>query len=110
MLLYYYLYINILHIKEFNSIIINNINKKDFFININRFKTMKNIIFIDFINERTIKIVFNQTIIIDLIISRLKIIMKRKKMELFDLLQKFKISIILKRNKRFLKKRKKRVK
>ena len=46
MSLYYYLYINILRIKEFNLIITNNINEKDFFININRFKTMKNIIFI----------------------------------------------------------------
>ena len=49
MLLYHYLYTGIFHIKEFNSIIINNVNKKDFFININRFKITKNIIFIDFI-------------------------------------------------------------
>jgi len=57
--LYYYLYINIFYIKEFNSIIVNNVNKKDFFVNINRFKMVKNIIFMDFINERTIKIAFN---------------------------------------------------
>ena len=41
MLLYYYLYIGISRVKEFNSIIINDINKKDFFIHINRFKTVK---------------------------------------------------------------------
>jgi len=57
--LYHCLYAGILHTKEFNSIIINDINKKDFFININRFKVMKNIIFINFINKRIIKIVFN---------------------------------------------------
>ena len=57
--LYHYLYTDILYIKKFNSIIINNINEKNFFIDINRFKTVKNTIFIDFINKRTIKIVFN---------------------------------------------------
>ena len=58
-LLYHNFYIDILYIKEFNSIIVNNINEKDFFININRFKTSKNIIFIDSINKRTVKIIFD---------------------------------------------------
>jgi len=49
--LYYCLYISIPYIKEFNSIIINNVNKEDFSVNINRFKTVKNIIFIDFVNK-----------------------------------------------------------
>ena len=57
--LYHYLYINISYIKEFNLIIINDVNKKDFFIDINRFKAVKNAIFIDFINKRTIRIAFN---------------------------------------------------
>jgi len=51
MSLYYYFYTSISRIKEFNSIIINNVNEKDFFININRFKVMKNVIFINFINK-----------------------------------------------------------
>ena len=57
--LYHCLYTSISYAKEFNSIIINNVNEKNFFININRFKTIKNIIFINFINKRTIEIVFN---------------------------------------------------
>jgi len=104
--LYYYFYINILYIKEFNSIIINNINEKNFSININRFKMMKNVIFIDFINKRTIKIAFNRMIIISFVILKLKIIMKCEEIEFFSLLRRFKISIILKRDKRFLKKTK----
>ena len=84
--LYYYLYVNILRVKEFNSIIINNVNKKDFFIKINRFKAIKNIIFMDFINKRTIKIAFNRTIIINFIILKLKIITKREKIKLFNLI------------------------
>ena len=58
-LLYHYFYTSISRVKEFNSIIINNVNEKNFFININRFKATKNAIFIDFINKRTIKITFN---------------------------------------------------
>jgi len=50
-LLYHCFYINILHVKEFDLIIINNVNKKDFSNNINRFKAMKNVIFINFINK-----------------------------------------------------------
>ena len=84
--LYYYLYTGISRVKEFNSIITNNVNEKDFFININHFKITKNIIFINFLNKRTIKIVFNQMIIISFIILKLKIITKRKKIELFSLL------------------------
>jgi len=84
--LYYYLYTSISHTKEFNSIIINNINKKNLFINIHRFKTIKNIIFINFINKQTIKIAFNQTIIINFIILKLKTIIKYEKIKLFDLL------------------------
>jgi len=57
--LYYYFYVSISRAKKFNLIIINDINKKNFFVDINRFKAMKNIIFIDSINKRTIKIVFN---------------------------------------------------
>ena len=85
-LLYHYLYTGILYTKEFNSIIINNVNKKDFFININHFKAIKNIIFINFINKRIIGNIFNRMIIICFIILRLKIIIKRKKIELFNLL------------------------
>ena len=84
--LYHYLYINILRIKKFNSIIINNVNKKDFFIDINRFKAIKNVIFMDFINKRIIKIAFDRKIIIGFIILRLKIIIKYKEIKLFDLL------------------------
>jgi len=58
-LLYHYLYTNILRTKEFNSIIVNDINEKDFFININRFKTIKNVIFINSVNKRMIKIAFD---------------------------------------------------
>ena len=57
--LYYYFYADISRAKEFNSIIINNVNEKDFFINRNRFKATKNAIFIDFINKRTVRIAFN---------------------------------------------------
>ena len=49
--LYHYLYINIPRIKEFNLIIINNVNKKDFSINIYRFKITRNAIFMNFINK-----------------------------------------------------------
>ena len=84
--LYYYLYINILHAKEFNLIIINDINKKDFFININRFKTAKNVIFINFINKQTVKIIFDRAIIISFIILKLKIITKCEEIKLFNLL------------------------
>ena len=105
--LYYYFYADILYTKEFNSIIINDVNEKDFFININRFKTIKNIIFINSINKRTIRIIFNRTIIIGFIILRLKIITKCEEIKLFDLLRKLKINIISKRNKCFLKKVKK---
>jgi len=86
MLLYHYLYISIPHVKEFNLIIINNVNKKNFSININRFKITKNTISTDSINERTIKIIFNQTIIINLVILKLKTITKRKEIKLFGLL------------------------
>ena len=106
MLLYHYFYTDILRVKKFNSIIINNVNKKDFFININRFKTMKNIIFMDFINEQMVGIALNRAIIIGFIMLRLKTIARRKEIELFDLLRKFEINIILKRDKRFLKKAK----
>ena len=84
--LYYCFYTGIPRTKEFNLIIINNVNKKNFFIDINRFKAIKNIIFIDFINKRTIRIVFNKTIIIGFIILKLKTITKRKEIELFNLL------------------------
>jgi len=57
--LYYCFYADIPRVKEFNLIIINNVNEKDFFININRLKIMKNVIFINFINKRMIKIAFN---------------------------------------------------
>jgi len=59
MLLYHYLYISIFRVKEFNSVIINDVNKKDFFINTDRFKAVKNVIFINSINKRIIKIAFN---------------------------------------------------
>jgi len=86
MSLYHYLYVSILRTKEFNSIIINDINEEDFFIDINRFKTTKNIIFMDFINKRTIRIVLNRTIIINFIMLKLKIIIRREEIKLFDLL------------------------
>ena len=57
--LYHYFYISIPRIKEFNSIIINDINEKNFFVNINRFKIIKNTIFIDFVNKRMIRIAFD---------------------------------------------------
>jgi len=50
-LLYYYFYTGILRVKEFNSIIFDCINNEDIFINLNRFKRVKNVIIIDFINE-----------------------------------------------------------
>ena len=84
--LYHCFYANIPRIKEFNSIIINDVNEKDFFININRFKAAKNVIFTDFINEQTVKIVFDQAIIIGLVILRLKTIIRHKEMKLFNLL------------------------
>ena len=86
MLLYYCFYVNIFHVKKFNSIIINNVNENDFFVNINRVKIMKNIIFINFINKRIIEIAFNRMIIINLVILKLKIITKREEMELLSLL------------------------
>ena len=106
MLLYHCLYISIPRTKKFNSIIFNHINNKNISIDLNRFKTIKNVIITDSINKRTIKIAFNKTIIINFIILKLKIIIKRKKLELFSLLQRFEISIISKRNKCFLKKAK----
>ena len=45
-------------------------------------------------------------IIINLVIPKLKIITKREEIKLLDLLQKLKTGIILKRDKRFLKKTK----
>ena len=84
--LYHCLYTNIPHIKEFNSIITNNVNKKDFFININRFKAMKNAIFTDSINKQIIKIAFNRVIIIGLVMLKLEIIAKREEIKLFNLL------------------------
>ena len=105
--LYHYLYTDIPRVKEFNSIIINNVNKKDFSININRFKTAKNIIFMDSINKQIIEIAFDRIIIIDFIILKLKIIMKCEEIKLFDLLQRLETNIISKRDKRFLKKAKK---
>jgi len=57
--LYHYFYAGILYVKKFNSIIINDVNEKDFSVNINRFKTVKNVIFIDFINKWMIRITFN---------------------------------------------------
>jgi len=94
--LYHYFYIGIFHVKEFNLIIFNHVNNKNISIDLNYFKTMKNVIIINFVNKRTVGIALNKTIIIGFIISRLKIIIKRKKMKLFDLLRRFKISIILK--------------
>ena len=84
--LYHCLYISIPRIKEFNSIIINDVNKEDFFIDINRFKAIKNVIFINSVNKRTIKIAFNRIIIISFIILKLKIIVKRKEIKFFGLL------------------------
>ena len=84
-LLYYYRYTGISRAKKFNLIIFNNI-KRDFFINLNRFKAVKNVIILNFINKRTIKIVLNRAIIISFIILRFEIIMKRKKIEFFSLL------------------------
>ena len=84
--LYHYFYINILYIKEFNSIVFNYVNNKNIFINLNRFKIIKNIIIINFINKRTIRITLNKAIIIGFIISKLKIIMKREEIKLFNLL------------------------
>ena len=106
MLLYHYLYINILYIKEFNSIISDRVNNENIFINSNRFKIIKNVIIINFINKRTIKIALDKTIIISFIIPRLKTIIRRKEIKLFDLLRKLETNIILKRNKCFLKKAK----
>jgi len=60
----------------------------------------------DSINKQTIKITFNKTIIINLVIPKLKIIIRRKEIELFDLLRNLEISTISKRNRRFLKKAK----
>jgi len=84
--LYYCFYTDIPHVKEFNSIIFNYVNNENISIDLNRFKTIKNIIIINFINKRTIEIIFNKAIIINFIILRLKTIIKRKKIKLFDLL------------------------
>jgi len=86
MFLYYYFYINILYTNEFNSIISDCINNENIFINLNRFKTTKNVIIMDFINKRTIKIALNKAIIISFVILRLKIITKREEIKLFNLL------------------------
>ena len=83
--LYHYLYANIFRVKKFNSIIFNNI-KKDFFINSNYFKIAKNVIVLNFINKRTVKIVLNRAIIIGFVILSFKIIIKYKEMMLFGLL------------------------
>ena len=84
--LYHWLYISIPRIKEFNSIIFNRINNKNISINLNRFKIMKNIIITNFINKRIIKIALNKAIIINFVILKLKIIIKREKIKLFGLL------------------------
>ena len=52
------------------------------------------------------RIAFHKIIIIGFVILRLKIIIKREEMKLFDLLRKLKINIISIRDKRFLKKAK----
>ena len=83
--LYHYIYTNILHVKEFNLIIFNNV-KRNFFIDLNHFKTIKNVIVLNFINKQTIKIALNRTIIINFIILSFEIITKRKEIKLFDLL------------------------
>ena len=80
--IYYYLYISIFRAKKFNSIIFNNV-KGDFFIDLNCFKTIKNVIVLDFINKRIIKIALNQMIIIDFIIPSFKIITRYKKNRAF---------------------------
>ena len=49
--LYYCFYTDIPHVKEFNSIIFNRINNENISINLNRFKIIKNIIIINFINK-----------------------------------------------------------
>jgi len=84
--LYYCLDINILYVKEFNSIIFNHVNNKNISIDLNRFKTTKNVIIINSVNKRTVRIILNKTIIIGFIILRLKIIIKRKEIKLFNLL------------------------
>ena len=81
-LLYHCIYVDILRVKEFNSIVFNHINDKDISINLNRFKITKNVIIINSINKQTIKIAFNKAIIISLIILKLKIIVRRKKIKL----------------------------
>jgi len=48
MLLYHYLYAGIFNVKEFNSIIFNNV-KSDIFIDLDRFEIMKDVIVSDFI-------------------------------------------------------------
>ena len=83
--LYHYLYADILHAKKFNSIIFNNI-KKDFFIDLNHFKIIKNAIVLNFINKRIIKIPLNQTIIINFVILNFKIITTREKIKFLGLL------------------------
>ena len=83
--LYHCLYAGILYIKEFNSIIFNNV-KRDFFINLNHFEITKDVIVLNFINKRIIKIVLNRAIIIGFIISSFKTIMKRKEIKLLGLL------------------------
>ena len=77
-LLYYCFYTGIPYIKEFNSIIVNNVNKKDFSIDTNRFKAAKNVIFMDSVNQRTVKITFDQTIIISLVMPKLETIARRE--------------------------------
>ena len=84
--LYYYFYIDILRTKKINSIISNHVNNKNIFINLKRFKTIKNVIIINSINERTIKIALNKTIIISFVILKLKTITRREEIEFFDLL------------------------
>ena len=71
--------------KEFNSIIFNNI-KRNFFIDLNRIKIIKNVIILSFINKRTIKIALNRAIIIGFIISSFKTITKYKEIKLLGLL------------------------
>jgi len=59
---YHYLYAGILRVKEFNSIISDCINNEDIYNNLNRFKTIKNIIIIYSVNKRIIGITLNKAV------------------------------------------------
>jgi len=100
--LYHYLYTSIFRVKEFNSIITNNVNEKNFSVNINRFKTAKNVIFIDFINKQIIGIAFDRAIIIGLVMSKLETIARRKEIELFGLLRRLETGIISRRELKYI--------